>query len=140
MASASAMMESLPSELLCFILSKLDGHSLACAAKVCHRWHSVVHDLGAGFNIWYKRCLQELGLDTVVAQTGLTQLLTAAGRAEAESRKDNWEFWKEVYSIERRTDCVGSEMWRTRSEMRNKPGGLVTGVAFSAPAETRKCS
>ena len=137
MASASAM-ERLPSELLCFILSKLDGHSLACAAKVCHRWHSVVHDLGKGFNIWYKRCLEELGLDAIVAQTGLTQLLTVPGRAEAELRRDSWEFWKEVYAVSRHCDCVGRRKWKSKSERRNKAGGLVTGVALAAPTATRK--
>lgn len=131
-------MECLPSELLCFILSKLDGHSLACAAKVCRRWHSVVHDLGKGFNVWYKRCLEELGLDAIVAQTGLTQLLTVPGRAEAESRRDCWEFWKELYAVNQRCDCVGSKRWKSKSERRHKAEGLVTGVAFSAPTATRK--
>jgi hypothetical protein len=64
--------------------------------KVCQRWHAVVTILGKGFNIWYKLCLREMGLDALVKATGLLQLYNVPGRAAAEVRKDQWKFWKQV--------------------------------------------
>ena len=51
---ASVNIDLLPTELLCYILSKADGRSLACAARVCERWHVAVTILEKGFNIWYR--------------------------------------------------------------------------------------
>ncbi|KAK7096692.1 uncharacterized protein [Littorina saxatilis] len=129
-------MERLPSELLCYILSKLDGHSLACAAKVCQRWHGIVNILGKAFNVWFKHCLLELGLDDVVYQTGLTHLLTTTGRTAAEARREDWEFWQELYAANKRCNCIGSEKWGPVAERVKKCDEVVTALVLNPPTST----
>ena len=137
---SESVIDSLPSELLCYILSKLDGCSLTRAGQVCQRWRVIVTALGRGFNIWYRHCLKEYGLEAVVALTGLTILLTRPGRMLAESRKELWTFWKEVYAVKQRSDCVCAGLWAVKMEKAEMWEGVVTAMTLTHPAGMCKVS
>ncbi|KAL8581291.1 hypothetical protein ACOMHN_028317 [Nucella lapillus] len=106
-------MDKVPPELLYYIFSKLDGHSLGQASGVNHQWRSVATNLGQAFNIWFRLCLKEIGLDRVIAQTGLTWLSTEAGKVRGQSQLACWEFWRRLFAANhccRRVGMEGSEV------------------------------
>lgn len=90
-------MDTLPSELLCNILSNLDGRSLLAAASVCCKWQTVIQTISANSNIWFVCCLREININTLVALTGRTELVISNGIYKTKQAKDEWQYWKNIY-------------------------------------------
>lgn len=91
------VMDTLPSELLCNILSNLDGRSLLAAASVCCKWQTVIQTISANSNIWFVCCLREININTLVALTGQTELVISNGIYKTKQAKDEWQYWKNIY-------------------------------------------
>ncbi|XP_076455286.1 uncharacterized protein LOC143289925 isoform X2 [Babylonia areolata] len=112
--SKGPSLDQLPTEVLDSIISKLDGRSVACALGVNSRWREIVYNLSSAFNfnIWFRICLKEVGLDAMIAQTGLTWLATKGSWSKAKLEAGRWEFWRALYAANVRCQEVNMLRWR----------------------------
>ncbi|KAK7503783.1 hypothetical protein BaRGS_00004906 [Batillaria attramentaria] len=123
-------MDTLPPELLCYILSKLDGYSLGRASQVCCKWRDMVNILSRGFNIWLKCCAEDWDLDSVVSFSQQMCLLTTEGFREAQARKEDWAYWRNMYAEYCRYRLLKKwTLFRRKIDCQDKPRPGVTSVA-----------
>ncbi|XP_064609034.1 uncharacterized protein LOC135473131 [Liolophura sinensis] len=102
----------IPVELQAFVLTKLDGASLARAKRVCSLWKEAVSKLEVYGNIWMGCCLKEMAPEILCQLSGIHDLWEVTKvldqRLSEMARTLPWTFWRDLYAKFYRTTYIKS--------------------------------
>lgn len=115
MADESLYLWELPPETQAYILSKLDGRSVAVCKQVCRLWKDLITGLETSFHLWLRCSLKEIPPHSLVELTRCVQLSGGREGTPAELAADwnaclesqlPWRFWRDIYAKYSRSHCI----------------------------------